>query len=415
MSPKFRRPEEGALTAYLSREPASPTGAILRLAWLQGLTREEICGLTWEAVRFEDALLSLEGREIPLHPDTRSCLERRHALYHARSPYVILSDRDKTPLTPESVSRLARRAFDSMGQKGLKLMDLRHDFILRQLSLHDWPYVARISGMTVTTLQSAFLPHLKERPAPPREKAPLDEFSLWQVMQRQRASPAGLALWLTWQMGLLEKDIVSLTWDQVDLKAGDLEVNGQHLPLTSALVRILREVWEKRPPEADPHVLLSPRSGRPLDTAYLSKLVRTALIRGGAEDLTLGSLRRGLREDQETALLRLAERERSLTREEAAEFLGLEEQAAYPVLKKLMERGKLLRVGKRYYPAGSILPPERHRQEVRRYIEAEGFAYRQDIAKLLGLEERQCTVLLKNMVEAEELVQEKKKYFLKKV
>ena len=232
-------------------------------------------------------------------------------------------------------------------------------------------------------------------------------------MQRERTSPAGLALWLTWQMGLREQDIIALTWDQVDLETGELLQNEERIPLTSALCRILEEVHSRRSPEDDPHILLTPRSGRPLDKAYLSKLVRTALIRGGVEDLTLRDLRRGLREDQEAALLHLAERQRSLSRAEAAEFLAIQEPAAYGVLKKLTDRGKLVRVGKRYYPAGSIVPPERHQEEVCRYIAAEGFAYRQDIAKLLGLQDRQCTVLLKSMVSAEQLVQEKKKYFLK--
>lgn len=414
MAPKFRRPDAQSLSAFLDREPASPTGAILRLAWRQGLTREEICRLTWEAVHFDRDLLALEDREVPLHADTRQCLERRWDLYRTRSPFVILSDRDKTPLTPESVSRLARRAFQAMGQPELKLMDLRHDFILRELAVHDWPYVARISGMTVGTLQSTFLPELDARPLPQQEeKKPLDEFSLWRLMQRERTSPAGLALWLTWQMGLREQDIIALTWDQVDLETGELLQNEERIPLTSALCRILEEVHSRRSPEDDPHILLTPRSGRPLDKAYLSKLVRTALIRGGVEDLTLRDLRRGLREDQETALLHLAERQRSLSRAEAAEFLAVQEPAAYGVLKKLTDRGKLVRVGKRYYPAGSIVPPERHQEEVCRYIAAEGFAYRQDIAKLLGLQDRQCTVLLKSMVSAEQLVQEKKKYFLK--
>ena len=69
---------------------------------------------------------------------------------------MVISERSKKPMPPESISRLSRLALDSEGQK-VNLMDLRHDFVIRQLQTHDWPYVARVSGMAVSTLAGCLL------------------------------------------------------------------------------------------------------------------------------------------------------------------------------------------------------------------------------------------------------------------
>ena len=38
----FKRPDPAAMERILTQFPYSPEGAILRLAWLEGLSREEI-------------------------------------------------------------------------------------------------------------------------------------------------------------------------------------------------------------------------------------------------------------------------------------------------------------------------------------------------------------------------------------
>lgn len=413
MAAKFRPIDRAALAAYLPRHPHSPTGVILRLAWLAGLSREEICALAWECVDLSVPALNLPDRTVPLDEALLPCLEKRRELYGSRSPFVVLSDRSKTPLTPESVSRLARLAFAELGHPGWKLMDLRHDFILRQIEAAGWPWAARVSGMAAASLQTTFAGFVKSA-APKEEKHPLDEFALWKVMQSQRTTPAGLALWLTWQLNLQEQEIVALTWDQVDLDGGLLRLTDRTLPLTTALWRILEDVRAARRPEDDPHVLLTPRAGTPLDLPYLSRLVRTALIRGGMEDVKLRDLRRGLREDEETALLHHIQRCRSVTKKETAELLGVSEKAAYSRLKALVERRKLTRVGGRYYIAGSVVPPEDHAQAVCSYLDDAGFAYRQDIARILKVEDRQCTTILRALVDRGTVEQKDRKYFLPK-
>ena len=42
MGHTFNRPDEAAMLRILERHPHSPEGTILRLAWLEGLSRSEI-------------------------------------------------------------------------------------------------------------------------------------------------------------------------------------------------------------------------------------------------------------------------------------------------------------------------------------------------------------------------------------
>ena len=153
---KTQRLEEAALRRLLEREQTGPEAVVLRLAWLEGLTREEIANLTWSQVSFLDGRLELPDRAVPLDPELRTMLWRLQEAHGGASPYVVLSARSRTPLRPESISRLARQALDRGGLAGVRLLDLRYDWILRQLETLDWPEAARLSGMEVASLQIRF-------------------------------------------------------------------------------------------------------------------------------------------------------------------------------------------------------------------------------------------------------------------
>lgn len=167
MGYEFKRPDATAMERVLARHPADPEGAVLRLAWQAGLSREEIAGLTWPQVDLTDSVLYLSDRTVPLEGDTLNCLRRRHERYAAVSDHVVISDRYKRPMPPESVSRLARNALDAEDLR-VSLKDLRQDFVIRQLETHDWPYAARVSGMAVSTLRGAFSQYFR----PKEEKRP---------------------------------------------------------------------------------------------------------------------------------------------------------------------------------------------------------------------------------------------------
>ena len=86
--------------------------------------------------------------------------------------------------------------------------------------------------------------------------------------------------------------------------------------------------------------------------------------------------------------------------------------AARRCLRRLTQQGRLTRVGLRYYAAGTVVPPRQQEQKILEYLQREGFAYRQDIARLLGIPPTQCRPILQRLVEAGKVRQEDQRYTL---
>ena len=414
--PAINRPDRETMVRLLAEHQMNPAGTVLRLSWLAGLSREEIAGLTWGQVSFQDAQLDLPDRSVPMEEELSSYLRR---LWEKRGSgaWVLFSERTAGPMQPESISRLARQALDAAGQKHVRLMDLRHDWILRQLESQDWATVARISGVEVPALQARFGPLVAAHPPgarPKREAAgQVDEFKLWKVLQAERSTPAGLALWLTWQMGLSAREIVDLTWDQVSLEDGTVRLADRTVAITNAVGRILEGTRAARLPGDDAHVVLTAQTRSPLDLPRLSRLTRSALIRGGLEDVQLRQLRKNERREGEDAmLLRQVMESGCISRGTVCQLLGVSKTAAHARLNRLLEQKKLVRIGAKYYLPGSVVPPEEHSTVIREYLTREGFAYRKDIAQLLHIDSRQCTPILQRLVAEGELEQHQQKYYL---
>ena len=411
----INRPDAAAMERLLEKAGHTTAGVILRLAWCQGLTREEIQQLTWADVALFEQQIHLPDRVVPLEEETCACLRARYRQMGERSPFVVVSDRLRRQMPPESISRLARTALDREGLVSVSLMDLRHDFIIRQLETHDWPYVARVSGISVHTLYakfSGYLPRDRRRPAEDRD-AEVDAFLLWKLLQAEGGSPVGLALWMSWKLGMQAREIVALTWSQVDLDRGVIHLPDRDLTLGITLRRLLRTAQNRRREGDDPHVLLAPNSRRPIDQPRLSKLVRTALIRGGLETVSLGDLcREERREGEDARLLVYAAEKGAISRSEAMSILGLSKVAAYERLRQLTASGRLVRVGTKYYPAGQVVPPEEQYGVIREFLTQSGPAYRQDLAALLHIGDCQCALILKHMVEAGRLVRTGQRYAL---
>lgn len=410
------RPDEGAMERILRANPGNAAGVILRLAWQAGLLREEIQKLTWEQVDFLDQRIVLPDRSVPVSEELAQWLRELRGGRDLGQENVVLSDRDKKPLTPQSISRLARTALDKEGQTGVRLIDLRHDFVLRQLEEHDWQYVSRITGVEAVGLNVHFGEYLEEKRVSTRirRKEPLqiDEFALWKLLRAEGSSPAGATLWLTWQAGLQLEEIVTLRWEQVDWEKAELRLERRNAPLSAGALAMLREL--RRDGDGTGFVLTSPRSRQPYDRTRLSKLVRGALVRAGMDDVTLRDLRLdcGLRTGGEGQILALVRRQRAVTRNGVMELLGVSRTTAYNRLKQMVKRGKLTQVGARYYLPETVVPPERQGEVILEYIEKEGFAYRQDVARILGIEAAQCRPILQKLVAAGQLRQERQKYVL---
>ena len=405
----FRRPDAAAMERLLKTYALDPTGIVLRLAWRAGLTRREICALTWDRIDLDGKLLRLPDREVPLEPETAGVLRAWRERVERLGPYVAVSERFRRRLTPESIPNMARKALDSEGQTAVRLIDLRYDFIRRQFETHDWPYVLRIAGISLTTYRNTMAGLFRDAPAPrepgPRERrdgnAADEEFALWRVMQAERASPAGVALWLSTRLGLQSEEICALTWDRVDFDAGFLRLPDREVPLTVTVRHVLEEARALRRPGDGERVVLTPRSRAPMDAGRLTTVVRAALIRGGIEAKTLRDLRRDSAwETERELLLARARAGNGITRREAEALLGMSEGRAYARLTRLEEEGALVRAGSRYYPAGTAPPPERREEAVLRYLSEHGPSPRREIEEHLRVGRHRATALLKRMMEA---------------
>lgn len=400
----FKRPDPAAMERILTQFPYSPEGAILRLAWLEGLSREEIAALTWDQVQFEDNALTLPDRTVPLAPSAEDCLRERYRLYAQRDPHVIISDRYQRPMPPESVSRLARTALDTEGQK-VSLKDLRQDFVIRQLQTHDWTYAARVSGMAVSTLRGSFSQYFQERQSAAPELPPDSEYLLWRIVQQEGSSVVGLALWMGWKLQMQPGEIASLTWGQVDFDQNLIRLPDRTVSMGSRLRRLLLDAWDRRKDPTEPRVFTAPTTGRPMDLSRLTTVTRTALIRGGLEHVNLRNLHTWVRQgDRAQLLMAQAEEQGWLTREAVMERLGVSKSTARQYLLELREAGRLVRVGTRYYPAGAVADPDDHLDIIRAYLQEHGTGRRQDFIRLLGLEPEQGTLLLRRLTDRGELV-----------
>ena len=417
MGYQLNRPDPAAMERLLTRHPYSPEGAILRLAWLQGLSRAEITDLVWDQVDLDSKALLLPDRTVPLDPSTEACLRKRRTLYALRSDHVVVSDRGKRPMPPESISRLARQALNSEGQTA-GLMDLRHDFVIRQIEERGWPYAARVSGMAVSTLRDAFSPYLRTaRPQPPAPPADKDEreYLLWRIVQQEGSSPAGLALWMGWQLRMQPGEIAGLTWNQVDFARNLLRLPGGEVSMGSRLRRMLSETLARRKDPAEERVFTSPATGRPMERAQLTAAARTALLRGGLEGVSLRDLcAEGRRADHSRMLAEQAAAQGWLERGDVMRLLGVSRTAARQQLLRLREAGVLVRVGERYYPAGAVTPPEEQLAVIQTYLREHGSGRRQDFLRLLNVSPAQGTQILRRLTARGELILTGRRYTLPK-
>ena len=228
----------------------------------------------------------------------------------------------------------------------------------RQAALHDWTYAVRVCGFSVSTYHSCLAGSVehKRRADPGR----IDEFKLWQILQKEKYTAEGIALWMSWQMAVPAKDLVELTWTQVDLDRGVLTLPEGERPLTKAVHQLLEWERDSRPAGSDPHILLSPVARTPVDLSRLSKLVQTALIRGGLEGVTLRDVKTAgeLRQDED-AILRRVRARGQLSRGDVTALLGLSDTAAYQRLRRMVDQGQLEAVGNKYYLPGTVVPQDR--------------------------------------------------------
>ena len=406
---EFHQPNEEALKQCLQGHINDANGVTVRLAWLAGLTRGEIHELTWEQVDYDKQLLHLPDRDVPLCEDLAQSLKKWSNFAVESLPYVMVSRRQKKHIMLQALTRLVKDVMEEISQPEVGLLDLRYDFMRRELLTHDWPYVLRITGFSVTTYRNKIAGMFETTSTPeasPDKEA--EEYLLWKILQNNKDTPEGIALWLSWQMDLISREIVELTWDQVDFEANELRLPTRTLPMTKAVSGILHNERAKRTEADDPHVILTPKSRKSVDIARISAMVRTLLVRGGIETKSISVLRANanMRRDKQE-LLSFVREKGCVTIKSTAERFGYTENAAYNRLRALVEDGTLTHVSSGYYPSDQIVPPEQHAQTVLAYISAQGVAYCADVAQLLHIGKRPTAKLLTALVREGKLTMEK--------
>ena len=415
---EFTRPDELAVQRVLSLYKGYNAEVIIQLAWNLGLFREEMYNLKWSDISFEEKTVQLPDRTVPMDDEVAECLKRRAKTKQGQMlEHVVTSDRGCTHLAPQSISRAAKDAMNRGGVKDITLLDLRHDYIIRQLEQHDWPYVSRITGIAVATLYACYNEHYTNgRGVPPAKNttSAVDEDKLLKIIEAEGTSAEGLALWMTRKLGMQMRESRNLTWDQVDFERNKIILSDREIEMDEAFAKRLQMLKDSRTETADPHILLTPRSQKPFDDARLSRCIRTVLIRGGMENVQFKSLTLDDKAETDELILRRAAGKGSVTRKDVEQLLNLSRVQAHAYLDRLINKGKLVRVGAKCYLAGTIVPPEEQYEVLRAHLETVGIAYRAELADLLHIEGRQCHVVLRKLVEEGKLVRKGQMYSLPK-
>jgi len=414
---RMQAQEEAALTKILAEHRDGIMEVILRLLWNAGISPREMQQLKWTDMAFEDREIRLPDRQVPMDEELYRCLWERYNRYLKAKgwpEYVIITDGRRSHMHHISIYREVRAVLDAGGLPELAPSDLQEDFIIRQLQTHDWPYVVRISGISIRTLYTNYSEYLPARLKNP--KAEVDEDRLWTLLQEEGPTPAGLALWMTWQLGLNLQEIAALTWDQIDLDTACILLPDRVVPMDETVELWLQQMEAARSGGEDAHVLLTPRSHRPFDPVRLGVVARQTLIRGGLETVSAETLLRANAAKRQNrhaaAILQYVETAGHIDRNEAMKLLNITKASAYGLLHRLAEQGELVLVGARYYRAGSVVPPEQHYPVIREYLERESGAYRKELAALLQVEIRSCSWILRGLVEEGKLVKEGQRYYL---
>lgn len=436
----FNKPNDCAMQLLLSHESLTPAGTILRLAWFCGLLRNEITFLLWNQVDFEGNQLVLPDRKIPLTSQMTSYLERLHKQNARLSEYVLISSRKSAPMAEQSVSAIVRKSLDDSKQTGVRLNDLRIDFIIRALRESSWDYVSYISGVDLPALQEHYLPYVGDGAVHENEKAEITQHvrgALKDFLQKEATSMVGLSVRFVWQTGIPVPMLPLLTWHFIDFKSSVAVFEDRTVTLPEDFFQILREVKFTQD-GIYPNIILNETKGNPTDAFFIQKAVQQALIRSGIMGITLPDLQIDYWRQHSSELRELLNRNaetsaefysipRSLPSEltnppedELLEFLRSNASADYKtlknalnfreaeiklLLKKCLANGKIVRVGFRYYLPDTVVHRENQKALILQYVAIHQPVTSSELSALMGFQERRAIYWVLNpLLKANELI-----------
>lgn len=441
----FNRPDEAAMERLLSNKDLTPGGTVLRLAWQCGLMRHEIACLLWEQVDFENRQIVLPDRKVPLSDEAAVYLKRLHEQNAGSFEYVLPSRRKNAPMAEQSISALARRVLDSSGQNSIRLNDLRIDFIVRALQENSIEYVSYISGIDIPALQQHYLPYADVSESPESGcKVPITDIvysDLNKFIEREKTSMAGLAVRFVWQMGVPVSNLPSLTWDAIDFERSTATFEDRTADIPDSFLQILKEVKSSREDKANhKSIILNENKKKPTDAVFIKKAVRQALVNSGILGITLSDLQRDywrrrykeirtrinsglsfeaggelypvpenlpaeILQEAEDELINYLREKGGTDRKTLMAELHLSDRELSLLLKGCRSKGKIVRVGFRYFPAETAICRENQKDMILDYVGKHQPVTSSELADLLGLaERRQIYWIIDPMLKKGELV-----------
>ena len=385
-----------AMDRLLLRNPDNLTGVVLRLAWYEGMTRDEIYALTWGQVDLERGVICLDDREVPFEGDMANCFALWREACGEVSRYVAVSEKTKERVSPPHLSRVARLALDEEGLDGVKLGDLRNQYIFRQVEQRGWESAIRTAGISVTTFRCNFSSGRNTRTA--EKNASKEKRDIETVLARSKDSAEGLALWLYLRGGLSAAEIVSLTWEKIDFADGVIDLGDRRLEVSEELLAVLRAERQRRADGDDAHVLLSPRARKPIRADRLSVVMRSFLLRNGVEERWSDIGRDTEAERVNRKITDYCASHNGISLRECMALLDMSSAEAFRRIDRLVTAQRLKRSGRRYYLSEDVIAPEDYEDTIIDYIKRSGSASRTEVKNLLHIGERTAWKILTKLV-----------------
>jgi len=338
---------------------------IIRLAWEAGLTRPEIAALEWKDISLDDGLIHLSNRSVHMEDDLRHCLEARYDLFPPpQYPYVVITDGRKMHPCDGHIGLLVAKAMDSEEALfGIRLNDLRDDYIIRLLEKEGINNTIRKSGVAISTLRALYkeyIPSVKEENTHADALDPYwDEEKLEEILHSEGASPVGIGLYMIMHLGMTITDIISLTWEQIDFERNLILLPTKQYPLDKRLMQILKEAADSRDTGGDPHVLLRPKSGKPFSTSRLNVVIQTALISVGLDNIKLADLGNAAADRAiDEKVFEFIRENGYIQNKHAVKLLNVCYPIANRELHRMAEQRKLLKKGPIYYLPSDLIDCE---------------------------------------------------------
>lgn len=311
---------------------------------------------------------------------------------------------------------------------------MRFDYITRLLEENDWEYVSYTAGVDEPTLRENYLPYV--------EKSNLRNFRkpdigndirnrLMEFIAEVKTDTCGMAIRFVWEFGLLATAIPSLTWEILDIEKCEIHYNNRVIQVSSETMKLLEKIKETNCNE-DPHIFLTENTKNPMDYPYLQRIIIKGLVRSGIFGISLSALyidywKNKFREqnncDHGENAVPLAVSNKMffeklsdvlidyLNRYRFADSITIERKLRLShdetniIIKSCREKGKIEKIGNRYFLMGTVVPKEKQHEVILEYVLNNQPVTSRELVELLGLvERRQILPIIKPLLSSGKLI-----------